>query len=71
VGAESHLRRLDVPDVGIRQGDRVIVRGRYELEAGTALGPITLDNEGIWFVTFDNGREETFDYHLLERVYEL
>jgi hypothetical protein len=71
VGAESPLRRLDATDVGVRQGDRVIVHGRYNLGPGTALGPITLDNEGIWFVTFDNGREETFDYSHLERAYEL
>ena len=71
VGAESPLRRLDESSMGIGQGDRVVIHDRYNLGPGTAQGPVTIDNEGIWFVTFDNGREDTFDYRHLERVYEL
>lgn len=71
VGSESPLRRLDRPEVGIGQGERVIVRDHYGFGPGVARGPVTLDNEGIWYVTFDSDYEDTFDYHLLERVYEL
>lgn len=71
MGAESPLRRLDEPAVGIRQGDRIIVRGNYVLGPGVAQGPITQDNEGLWWVEFDNGWADSYNYHLLEKAYEL
>lgn len=77
MGSESPLRRLDGTDVDIRSGDRVFIDGAERFGLATACGPVTLDNESIWLVSFDPESEwgepttACFPYHTLRRSHDV